>query len=64
MGREIRRRRKDAGLTLAKLGLSSGVHPSYLGGVERADRNVGMVAIFRLARALRVHPADLMDAIP
>lgn len=42
----------------------SGLNWNYIGGIERADRNVGMAAIFKLARGLGVHPADLMSTIP
>jgi transcriptional regulator with XRE-family HTH domain len=64
LGREIRRQRKAKGWTLAEFSEASGLHPSYIAGIERADRNVGMAAIFKLARGLAVHPADLLSAIP
>jgi hypothetical protein len=30
-----------------------------VGGIERGERNVGILNLLRLARALRVHPRDL-----
>ena len=41
----------------------SGLHPNYIGDIERGERNVGMITIFKLAHALGAHPADLMDVI-
>jgi transcriptional regulator with XRE-family HTH domain len=64
LGREIRRLRKAQGLSQKQFQDAFGMHRSYLAGIERADRNVGMATIFRLARALGVHPSELLDAIP
>jgi transcriptional regulator with XRE-family HTH domain len=63
VGLEIRRLRTAHGLTLQQLQELSGLHAGYIGGVERADRNAGMAAIFQLARALGVHPADLLGVL-
>lgn len=37
-----------------------GVHRTYLGDLERGERNLGLVNIHRLAKALRVPMSDLM----
>lgn len=41
------------------LSLESGVARSYLGGVERGQRNIALINICRLAEALGVKPAEL-----
>ena len=64
LGREILRLRRARGLKLPELEKLSGLHRNYIGGIERADRNVGMASIFKLARALDLHPAELMGTIP
>jgi len=33
---------------------------SYLGGVERGQRNIALLNIFRLAKALELPPSDLL----
>ncbi|WP_425521606.1 helix-turn-helix domain-containing protein [Xanthomonas phaseoli] len=34
---------------------------SYLGGVERGQRNIALLNIYRLAEALGVHPSCLLE---
>lgn len=43
------------------LALESGIARSYLGGVERGQRNICLVNICRLAKTLKVSPAALME---
>lgn len=44
--------RKQRGWSQEQLALESGIARSYLGGVERGQRNIALVNIFRLADAL------------
>ena len=53
------RRTKD--WSQEKLALESGLARSYLGGVERGHRNIALVNICKLADALGVPPAELLD---
>jgi transcriptional regulator with XRE-family HTH domain len=36
---------------------------SYMGGVERGERNVSLDNILRIADALKVHPGDLFPEV-
>ncbi|MGV7175310.1 helix-turn-helix domain-containing protein [Xanthomonas axonopodis] len=56
---ELRRAR---GLSQERLALESGIARSYLGGVERGQRNIALLNIHRLADALGVSPASLLEA--
>ncbi len=60
-GRRVALLRKRAGLSQEGLSLSSGLARSYLGGVERGDRNIALINICRLAAALDVSPARLFE---
>jgi transcriptional regulator with XRE-family HTH domain len=60
MGSEIRRHRKAKGLSQEELAELAGLNRNYVGFVERAERSPRAVTIFRLARALGVHPAELL----
>jgi transcriptional regulator with XRE-family HTH domain len=53
--------RKTKGWSQERLSLESGVARSYLGGVERGQRNIALVNICRLAEALAVSPAELLQ---
>lgn len=53
--------RKKLGWSQEKLALESGLARSYLGGVERGQRNIALVNICRLAEALSVEPAELLQ---
>jgi ribosome-binding protein aMBF1 (putative translation factor) len=52
--------RESHGLSQEALAHDAGMHRTYLGSVERGERNISIDNIERLARALGVEPADLM----
>lgn len=60
LGREIRRHRDLKGLSQEKLAELAGLNRNYIGFVERAERSPRVTTIFRIARALGMHPADLI----
>ncbi len=59
-GQHLARLRKAQGFSQERLALESGLARSYLGGVERGQRNIALVNICRLAEAMNVSPAELM----
>ena len=60
-GRRLAMLRKDKGWSQEQLALQSGLARSYLGGVERGQRNIALENIVRLARTLELRPSVLMD---
>ena len=60
-GRRLAMLRKDKGWSQEQLALQSGLARSYLGGVERGQRNIALENIVRLARTLELSPSVLMD---
>lgn len=60
-GRRLAELRRAKGWSQEKLALESGLARSYLGGVERGQRNIALVNICKLAETLEVTPAELMN---
>jgi transcriptional regulator with XRE-family HTH domain len=58
-GKRVRTLRERAGLSQERLAEKAGIHRTYIGGVERGERNLGLKNVFRIARALAVPVADL-----
>jgi len=58
-GARIRRLRKARKLSQEALALTSDLDRSYVGGIERGERNIGVLNVYRLAGALGVAPAEL-----
>ncbi len=62
-GKQLRKLRKARELSQEKLAELTGLHRTYIGGIERGERNVSLVNIVRLAKALSVSPAELLKQI-
>jgi transcriptional regulator with XRE-family HTH domain len=62
-GRAIRELRTGGGLSQEALAERAGLHRTYIGGIERGERNVSLVNIGLLADALDVSLAALMSAV-
>jgi transcriptional regulator with XRE-family HTH domain len=51
-GRAVRRLRETRGFSQEKLAELAGIHRTYIGDVERGTRNVALVNMTRIAKAL------------
>lgn len=59
-GRRVRELRKKKGMSQEALALEAGLDRSYVGGVERGERNISLINIEKLARALGVRGKELL----
>lgn len=60
-GRNVKRLRKEAGLSQEKLALEADVTRSYMSDVETGRRNPTLKIVERVASALKVKPGRLLD---
>lgn len=60
-GRRLATIRKSKNWSQEKLALESGLARSYVGGVERGQRNIALLNICILAKTLGVKPSALME---
>jgi transcriptional regulator with XRE-family HTH domain len=52
IGLKIRGIRKNAGITQEELAYQSGLDRSYVGDIERGERNFGIMCLFKIASTL------------
>jgi transcriptional regulator with XRE-family HTH domain len=57
----VRRLRTERGLSQEELAEAAGVHRTYIGMLERGEKNVTIYNIEWIARALDVPPPDLLS---
>lgn len=62
-GEYVLKLRKARNLSQEQLAELAGLHRNYIGGIERGERNVALVNIVRLAKALGVLPSELLKGI-
>ena len=60
-GQKLVEVRKTKGWSQERLALESGLARSYIGGVERGQRNISLLNICALAETLKVAPAELLE---
>lgn len=58
VGKRIREIRKSKGLSQESLGELAGFHFSYIGGVERGEKNISLANLSKIAKALKVPLSD------
>lgn len=60
-GATLRRLRQAKGLSQEALALVCDLDRTYIGGVERGERNISLINIHKIARALGAAPKDLLQ---
>lgn len=63
LGKNICIQREALGLTQNALAHRAGLHRTYIGGIERGERNLSVLNLCRIAHALEVLPANLMQGV-
>ncbi|MFT4165679.1 MAG: helix-turn-helix transcriptional regulator [Microlunatus sp.] len=60
VGRNLRAYRHERGLSQEAFADVLGVHRTYMGGIERGERNLTLKSLERIAAVLDVDPRDLL----
>jgi len=62
LGKAIRAYREASDLSQEALAHACQLDRTYIGGVERGERNLGIINLWRIADALGVHAADFLKS--
>jgi len=60
-GNKVRELRKQKGLSQEALALACDLDRTYIGGVERGERNISLINIYRIASALGIPVKELFN---
>lgn len=61
LGKNIRRLRERKNISQEQFGTMVGVHRTYVGMVERGEKNITIFSLRKFAEALNVKVRDLID---
>lgn len=64
LGSRIRKLRKEAGFTQEQFADAAELDRSYIGGIERGERNITFTVLCQIAKALHVDIADFTSDLP
>lgn len=59
--KRVRELRDRKGISQERLGEMAGLHRTYIGMLERAEKNITLVNLEKVAKALGVRPSSLID---
>ncbi len=61
LGKRIRKIRKASGLSMEALAYKCGIHPTYVGEIERATVNPSILSVVKIAKALNVPICEIIQ---
>jgi len=64
VGSNIRKQRLKLGMTQENLSFETGLDRSYIGGVERGERNLSLLTLTKIAKCLNCNVPKLTKGIP
>ncbi len=61
VGLNIQKLRKGKGWSQEQLALRTGLHRAYIGQIERGEKNIGLINLEKIAKALVIKMGKLVD---
>lgn len=58
-GQRVRELRKERGYSQEQFGDLAGLDRSYMGHIERGEKNITLLKIYQISHALNLNPKDL-----
>ncbi len=62
-GKALRARRKKLGVSQEEFADMCGLDRTYVGGIERGERNVSLVNLEKIAQALRLRLSQMFEGV-
>ncbi len=62
-GQKVREERLKQNLSQEELAAKAGVHRTYIGMIERAEKNITLSNIYKVAQALEISISDLTKGL-
>lgn len=59
-GKQVQKRREFLDLNKSELADKAGLDRTYIGGIERGERNPTLTTMYKLAKALQLKPEKLL----
>ena len=63
LGKAIRTRRIEIGLSQEAFAQKAKIHRTYVGSDERGTRNIALINLIRISKALELTPQELLQQI-
>lgn len=63
LGRVVRRLRTEQGYSQENFAFEAGIHRTFMGMIERGQRNVTLSTVFRLAAGLKITASELIGLV-
>lgn len=60
-GKKVRKFRKEKGFSQEQLAFKADLHRTYIGMIERAEKNITLINIEKIANALEVEISQLFE---
>lgn len=61
LGNAIRKKRQELDYSQEGFAYQCGVHRTYMGAIERGERNISLMNIIKISNALNIKPSKLLE---